>query len=435
MRVACRHRPVVAVAVVATLLAVARVPAGAQEPETDGVRQERLDRERALEAVRQGIERQREAEAELAAEIEALETDRVALNAELLATAGRVGELEAGLDRVENRIAALVEREDGLKASFRARSGLLAELLGALQRMGRRPPPAVLVSPGDALETVRTAMLLGAVLPGLRLETEALAADLGELTRLKREIDGERSRLLAQTRDLDAQRVRIAALADAKRQSSAASGERLQAVRGRAEELAAEAKDLEELIASLDREIALAEREAAAAASTPRSAEEMLGALRDPSRLEPAMPFAQAKGLLPMPATGAVVRDFGAPDEYGAASRGLSIATRANAQVTAPADGWVVYAGPFRSYGQLLILNAGDGYHVLLAGMDTITVDLGQFVLAGEPLGQMGGLVLASAANVTVGRSQPTLYVEFRQDGQSIDPGPWWASGRNGAGG
>ena len=103
--------------------------------------------------------------------------------------------------------------------------------------------------------------------------------------------------------------------------------------------------------------------------------------------------------------------------------------------MTAPSDGWVVYAGPFRSYGQLLILNAGDGYHVLLAGMDTIAVDLGQFVLTGEPVGQMGGLVLASTENVTVGRSQPVLYVEFRKDGHPIDPAPWWAEGRTGAGG
>ena len=60
------------------------------------------------------------------------------------------------------------------------------------------------------------------------------------------------------------------------------------------------------------------------------------------------------------------------------------------AQVTAPCDGWVVFAGNFRSYGQLLIINAGGGYHVLLAGMERITVDLGQFVLTGEPVAVMG---------------------------------------------
>lgn len=407
-------------------------PPGEAEPAA-GPEAARQETERALETLREDLERQREAEERIAREVAALEADRAALNTELLATAGRIGELETVLGRVENRIEALVEREDDLKSSLRGRSGILAELIAALQRMGRRPPPAVLVSPGDALETVRTAMLLGAVLPGLRLETEALAADLAELARLKREIDGERTRLLAETRALDEQRTRIALLVEAKRLVATSSAEELATVRRRAEELAARAQDMEELIASLDREIAIAEREAAGPAE--RSPQEMLGALRDPARLEPAMPFADTKGLLPMPAAGAVVREFGAPDEFGTASRGIAIATRASAQVTAPADGWVVYAGPFRSYGELLILNVGDGYHVLLAGMEAIAVDLGQFVLAGEPVGQMGGVVLASAANVTVGRSQPLLYVEFRQDGQSIDPGPWWASGRNGAGG
>ena len=100
----------------------------------------------------------------------------------------------------------------------------------------------------------------------------------------------------------------------------------------------------------------------------------------------------------------------------------------ARPQVTAPADGWVVFAGPFRSYGQLLILNAGGGYHVLLAGMERISVDLGQFVLAGEPVAVMGN-GSRIAAILATGSSQPVLYIEFRKDGTPIDPGPWWAAG------
>ena len=92
------------------------------------------------------------------------------------------------------------------------------------------------------------------------------------------------------------------------------------------------------------------------------------------------------------------IRDFGAADGLGGTEKGLSIATRAGAQVTAPCDGWVVYAGPFRNYGQLLILNAGGGYHVLLAGMERISVDLGQFVLTGEPVAVMGGGAQSAAA-------------------------------------
>ena len=444
--VSTRRLPAVAATVAAAMMTCAQIlPVRAQEipaedttaagQESDEARQQRIEKEKALEALRQDIEAQHAAESALAVEIETLREDRAALNGKLIETAARVQDIEASVGEVESRIEALEERESELRRSFRGRRGLLAELLGALQRMGRRPPPAVLIEPDDALKTVRTAILLGAVLPGVRIETEALAADLEELARLKRQIDGQKTRLLAQSRDLDGERRRIAALVEAKRQSVAESEVELGSIREKAQKLADEAQNLEELIASIDREIAVARREAEAASKPPPSPQQALDALRNPARLEPAVAFAQAKGLLQLPVTGAITHDFGAPDAYGSASRGISIATRSQAQVTAPSDGWVVYAGPFRSYGQLLILNPGDGYHVLLAGMDTIAVDLGQFVLTGEPVGQMSGLVLASTENVTVGRSQPVLYVEFRKDGHPIDPAPWWAEGRTGAGG
>ena len=111
----------------------------------------------------------------------------------------------------------------------------------------------------------------------------------------------------------------------------------------------------------------------------------------------------------------------------GDISQGISIATRSETRVLSPSDGWVIYAGPFRSYGQLLIVNAGEGYHVVLAGMERINVELGQFVLAGEPVGIMGASRVASNVNVDTGSTRPVLYVEFRKDGNSIDPSPWWA--------
>src|SRR6202035_1955351 len=151
-----------------------------------------------------------------------------------------------------------------------------------------------------------------------------------------------------------------------------------------------------------------------------------LAALKDPGRLTPAVAFAANRGHLRLPVNGVRIREFGASDGVGGIQKGLSLATHAGADITAPCDGWVVYAGPFRSYGQLLILNAGGGYHVLLAGMDRISVDLGQFVLTGEPVAVMGGGA-QSAAAISGGTSQPVLYVEFRKDGTPVDPSPWWA--------
>jgi septal ring factor EnvC (AmiA/AmiB activator) len=129
-------------------------------------------------------------------------------------------------------------------------------------------------------------------------------------------------------------------------------------------------------------------------------------------------------------------RRFGAKDGNGGVMLGDMVATQSGAIVTAPADGSVLYAGPFRSYGQLLILDAGDGYHVVLAGMSRINVTLGQSVLAGEPIGAMGEVRVASAA-ATSANTGPELYIEFRKDGKPVDPAPWWAerlSGRTGNG-
>jgi len=161
-----------------------------------------------------------------------------------------------------------------------------------------------------------------------------------------------------------------------------------------------------------------------------------LAAFRDPTRLGPAIAFVSAKGKLSLPANGVRIREFGVSDGMGGSEKGISLATRAGAQVTAPSDGWVVYAAPYRTYGQLLILNVGGGYHVLLAGMERITVDLGQFVLTGEPVAVMGSgtqVALSSAAGSAsvIGSSQPVLYIEFRKDGTPVDSSPWWAATEN----
>ena len=145
-------------------------------------------------------------------------------------------------------------------------------------------------------------------------------------------------------------------------------------------------------------------------------------------RIKPAIPFASARGKLPLPAQGRRALAFGDKTQYGGQSKGTVIETRYAAQITSPCDGWVVYAGEFRSYGQLLIINAGGGYHVLLAGLSQIDVRSGQFVLAAEPVGTMSGGQRNTPSSAQI--SGPVLYVEFRKDGRPIDPGPWWASGQ-----
>ncbi len=388
-------------------------------PETAAA-QDQSARERELERLRAEQRKAAEAEARLKGEIEAIGEDRRKLSAVLIETASRVRDIETRAGASEERLKALDQNESAIRAALERRRAVIAELLAALQRIGRRPAPPLLVRPEDALESVRAAIALGAVLPEMRTEAEALAADLTELTRVRREIAAERETLDRELASLSRERERLALLVEERQRRIGEVEKAIEAERQRAATLGKQARDLQDLIARL-------EQEAGGRRSQEGRERTANAPAREQQRLAPAIAFASAKGTLPLPAAGVKLREFGAPDKLGGAEKGLSIATRPAAPVAAPCDGWVVYAGPFRSYGQLLIINAGGGYHILLAGMERISVDLGQFVLTGEPVGAMGNGP-KSAATAPIVSPQPILYVEFRKDGTPIDPSPWWAT-------
>jgi septal ring factor EnvC (AmiA/AmiB activator) len=388
--------------------------------------------EQELEAIHAEQKKAAVTEALLKAAIRAIGENRRALNQDLIETASRLRGVEERIARTEARLAELEANERAARKSLQDRNAIIIEVLAALQRLGRRPPPAILVAPEDALASVRTAILLGAILPEMRREAEALAAALAELVRVRRDISVEREDLSRDLASLSEDRRRMTLLVEERQKKQAEAEKALEAERERASALARQAESLQELIARMEQEIVASARAAKAAAhagrdgKAPGDGRASLAALKDPGRLAPAIAFGAAKGALPLPVSGVKIRDFGASDRLGGTEKGLWIASRSGAQVTAPCDGWVVYAGQFRSYGQLLILNAGGGYHVLLAGMERISVDLGQFVLIGEPVAAMGDGPQSTAA-IAIGSSQPVLYVEFRKDGTPVDPSPWWA--------
>ncbi|HMF21395.1 MAG TPA: peptidoglycan DD-metalloendopeptidase family protein [Pseudolabrys sp.] len=382
--------------------------------------------EEELKSVRDQQRKSIETEASIKRDIDQIGTDRRKLNQDLIDTAARLRGIEAKIAATQDRIKPLDENEQSIRKSLEGRRAVIGEVLAALQRIGRRPPPALIATPEDALQSVRTAMVLGAVLPEMRHEVEALANDLSELLAVRKKINVETDQLKAEVALLDAGRARVNALVDERQKQLAEREKALDAERARAGNLARQVDNLKDLIAKLEQGLDPAAREAREAGRL--DSRPQLSAFRDPARLAPAVAFASVRGQVPIPVNGVKLKEFGAPDGSGGQEKGLSIATRTGAQVTAPADGWVVYAGPFRSYGQLLILNVGSGYHILLAGMDRISVDLGQFVLTGEPVAVMGN-GSHIAAILATGSSQPVLYVEFRKDGVPVDPGPWWANG------
>jgi septal ring factor EnvC (AmiA/AmiB activator) len=387
-----------------------------------------VDREAAkvrveeLESVRGEQRKATETEARLRREIESIGDDRRKLNQQLIETAGRIRAAEDQAADAQDRLAPLDLRERGLRQSLEARRGVMAEVLAALERIGRHPPPALMVSAEDALQSVRSAMLLSALLPDLRHDADLLVADLTELVRVRKDIAETRDALTRDLAGLGEERERLALLIEQRQKQQVETEQALEAERAHVAQLAKQADSLKDLVAKLEQSPAAGHGTDKAAAETAD-----LAALKDLGRLTPAVAFAAAKGKLPFPVNGVKLKEFGAPDGAGGTQKGMTLSTRMGAQITAPCDGWVVYAGTFRNYGHLLILNAGSGYHVLLAGMDRISVDLGQFVVTGEPVAVMGGAGEVAAA-LADSPGQPVLYVEFRKDGTPVDPSPWWAT-------
>jgi septal ring factor EnvC (AmiA/AmiB activator) len=382
-----------------------------------------------LDAVQTEQRKSQENQRRLTNENSALADERHRISQSLVESAARIRQTEERIETMEVRMHEFDASEARIRTSLDSRRTLIAEILAALQRIGRHPPPAVFAGAHDATESLRTAMSLEAVLPEMRSETNKLQGELAELAKVKANKEAEYNHLTAQLTDLAGMKKSVEQLLDERRNKQAELDQQIAKERDRAAQLSKQYDNLKDLIGKLEPGSDGQKRQA-------KNQKPTMAPLNDPSRMGPAVAFVSAKGRLSLPVNGIKVKDFGTPDAAGSNEKGISISTRPGAQVTAPCDGWVVYAAPYRSYGQLLILNVGNGYHVLLAGMERITVDPGQFVLTGEPVATMGnGTHVASAAvpgsSSVIGSPQPVLYIEFRKDGAPIDSTPWWAATAN----
>lgn len=430
-----RRRGAVRFAAAAALFGVlvAALPAsGAESPAADP------DNLKALESrIGTSIERRKQLDAE-AAQI-AQEVGRI--RAQLVETATRVQTRERDVTESEERLQGLVAAEAVVSARLEKRRAELTETLAALQRLDRRPPPALAVKPDDALGALRSALLLGNVVPELEAEARDLRDRLGELTTLRTEIEQERATLQLATRSLEDEQAEIARLLARKLESQKALAAQARREQETLDRLSREAGNLKELIARLEARAAerLPEARPAPGRTVPvpvapggRTRGPQIAALTPPAASLPAtgLLFSKARGLLRLPAEGRTVKSFGVSDGLGGRTRGVVVETRPGAQVTAPFDGQLVYAGPFRRYGQLLIISVGEGYHVVLAGMERISGIVGQTLLAGEPVGTMPNSPSGTGVRNADARSRPrpSLYMEFRRNGEPIDPRPWLAA-------
>jgi murein hydrolase activator len=305
--------------------------------------------------------------------------------------------LERDVERSETRLIQLRRRERETNAKLMANRAALEDVVIALIAMERDRPPALAVRPDNAAEAARAAIMMGEVAPILEGRARQAAADINALRTLRQNILMQNTDYRNANNRLQSARQTIGVLIEERRTLQNRLLRDAQTERGRIAEIVRRAGDLRELVTRLGGTLP--------------------GIGDNQGQLGPAFAsgFERARGQVAYPAAGQIVINYNARLAEGGRSEGVTIRTRRSAQVVSPYDGEVEFAGPFRSYGRVLIINVGSGYHVVLAGLSSTFAEAGQEVLAGEPVGEM-----AADPRIT-----PDLYMEVRRSSEPQNPTLW----------
>jgi septal ring factor EnvC (AmiA/AmiB activator) len=412
---------------------------------------ERADEQ--LKSVEKALDESRKTQARYAKEAEALAAELTRLRDASVSAARAVQVREAAIADIEAQLTQLADDENQKVAALQQQSQQYDEFLMALQRLARNPPEALALAPGEPIDAVRSALLLGAAIPQIEAKARELQEQIAALTATRKRTAEKRSQLVAESAALAKQQLALDGMIARKASLQAQAAQGVEITAQRLRQLSLQAGDLRQLIESieaeqqrreeaqkqLDRELLaraatraprprapppdVQEPTAATAAPQPQpeiarpDAGPAIAAAIDPARPKSLRPFATARGAMVMPVAGRLKLRYGENDEFGAPSKGIVVLAPAGGRVAAPFDGRIEFAGPFRGYGQILIIQHGDGYHSLLAGLERIDGVVGQWLVSGEPVGIM-----------PTGDREAALYLELRYHGQPINPLPWLAT-------
>jgi septal ring factor EnvC (AmiA/AmiB activator) len=365
------------------------------------------DAERALADARaQGAEARRRAEAleaNAASAVAAVEQTAQ----ESAALAARVQESEARIAGAEAQVALIGQRQAAIRAALARKQRPLIELTAALQRLSRRPPILALFRPGTLSEAVYLRAALESMLPQVERRTAGLRADLDRVRALQDQARLAVNELRASQGEFTRRRSELAALESRQRLAARAASGAADREAERALALAERARDLDDLTARLDEAGALREDLAALPGPVPRPALPAQAQVQPEAAPTPLASNAPSRYLLPV--AGRLVAGFGASTPGRPLSRGIAIAARGSAQAVAPAGGRVAFAGPYKGYGQIVIIEHGGGWTSLVTGLDRLATRVGAELVGGAPLGEAGP-------------DRPVVTLELRRDGQPVDP-------------
>lgn len=352
----------------------------------------------ALENVESKLEEEKRKQTEAARKLDSLKAQMDDTRGALVSLAAATQDNEKTLSALESDIARAAGEKAQLETDLAKDKGIIAGLILALERMRRAPPESLIARPGAPLDAARSAMLLRGSLPAVNGRAAELSEKMARLRDLTAELERDRAAALQTRNALTAKRQDMQALTSRREKLYAAAQGDLDRHTQTAATLARESRTLQDLLSNLEKDRKAREASAPAA--------------RTVARLYGDTP--PRPGSARLPAAGRLVEAYGKPNAIGAVSQGLTIETQPGAVVVAPMGGIVRFAGPFKNYGNMVIIEHKGGYHSLIGRLDKITVAQDGRVEAGEPIGQ---LPLASSRN-----APPALYYELRSQGRPVDP-------------
>ena len=399
-----------------------------------------------LNTIQKQIEQSKAQQDALKAKAAQLDQEIADLQAAAVKAAHQVQDTESQVTEMEDTLAALSDEEQEKTAALETERAHLTQAVIALQRLSTQPQEALLFSSESPIDAARTARLLSLITPELDARARSLQSDLNELHEMRQQMAQERDQLAAAVTKLANENSRLSDLIGKKAQVQKSTLAESASAQAKQDKLAGQAKNLQDLIDRLNKakaetgpvvaqtpEVAATQQLASAQpgnAPAPGTGQRM----QQPAgfRNFPDAGHIDGQNAIFAPARGRILTHFGDPTDTGGQSKGLELETRPGAQIVAPFDGKIVFEGPFRSYGQILIIEHGGGYHTVLAGLTRVDAVVGQWLLAGEPVGSMAAAGMPQdtplgTGDVSVG-GRPKLYLELRRNGQPVDPVPWFGA-------
>lgn len=328
---------------------------------------------------------------------------------EVAALAARIQQAEAGISAAEARIALIGEERAKLSRQLGQERKPIVSLTAALQQFSRRPLALSLLRPGDVQDLVYLRAVMANTVPQVEQRTASLRARIDRSRRLEAEAQQAAQVLRGEEQSLAARSSELADIEARQRLAAREAGLDASREAERALALGEQARDLDALVDELDRAAALRGQLAALPGPVMRPGSgQAVASAREPLPAPVATGPRSAPSPYVLPVTGRTIAGFGAPQGSGL-SQGVTLAPRANAQVVSPANGRVAFAGPYRGYGRIVIIEHEGGWTSLVTGLARSDVEVGEQLVGGAPIG-------------VAGPGRPTISLELRRLGTPVNP-------------